>query len=429
MRNAIRHLRNNVGTAILSLLLAFVIWIAATLQDDPFESREYPAVLITVIKQPADTVLVEPLLERAVVTARAQASVLDDLRVSDFELVMDLSGVTPGMPVPVSVDEAISNGAVRIVAVEPEQQVVQLESIVTGSLSVTIEVRGQVARGYRTLTAVVVPEEVAVRGAESKVNEVVRVLGSVDVEEAREDVIEQVKVVPLAADGAVVPDVELIPSEVKVQVGVRRRVGYKPDVEVVPDLLGDPAAGYRLGSVQVEPQTVTLAGLPSVLEQLPGFVETLPISVTGATADLSVRTGLTLPTGVAVYGDNIVTITVQVFPIQSSRAMTTTVDVQDVRPGWVAVPSPGVVDVILEGPETVLSGMKSGDLRVIIDVDGYSLGVHRIQPDVLVPEGVTVVSVIPETIEVVLAVVPSVTPPSQVVTPTLTFTPTATSEP
>lgn len=429
MRNAIRHLRSNVGTVILSLLLGFVIWIAATLQDDPFESREYSAVPITVINQPEDTVLVEPLLERAVVTARAQASVLDDVRVSDFEVVMDLSGVTPGVPVPVSVDAAILNEAVRIVAVEPEQQVVHLESIVTKSEPVAIDVRGQVARGYRSLTAVVTPEEVAVRGAESSVNEVVRVVGSVDVEEAREDLIEQVKVVPLAADGAVVPDVELIPSEVRVQVGVRRRVGYKPDVEVVPDLLGDPAAGYRLGSVQVDPQTVTLAGLPSVLEQLPGFVETLPISVTGATADLVVRTGLTLPTGVAVYGDNIVTVTVQVFPIQSSRAMTATVDVQDVRPGWLAVPSPGVVDVILEGPETVLSGMKSGDLRVIVDVDGYSLGVHRLQPDVLVPEGVTVVSVIPETIEVVLAVVPSVTPPSQVVTPTLTFTPTATSEP
>ncbi len=59
MRNAIRHLRSNVGTVILSLLLGFVIWIAATLQDDPFESREYPAVPITVINQPGDTVLVD----------------------------------------------------------------------------------------------------------------------------------------------------------------------------------------------------------------------------------------------------------------------------------------------------------------------------------------------------------------------------------
>ena len=70
----------------------------------------------------------------------------------------------------------------------------------------------------------------------------------------------RVAVIAVDVDGNVVPGVEVAPSEVEVEVGVRRRVGYKPDVEVVPDLLGDPAAGYRLGSVQVEPQTVTLAG-------------------------------------------------------------------------------------------------------------------------------------------------------------------------
>jgi YbbR domain-containing protein len=171
---------------------------------------------------------------------------------------------------------------------------------------------------------------------------------------------------------------------------------------------------------------VTLAGLPSVLESLPGYIETLPISVTGATADLAVRAGLTLPTGVAIYGENTVTVTVQVFPIRSSRAMTATVDVQDIRPGWVAAPSPGVVDVILEGPGTQLAGLTSSDLQVIVDVDGYPLGVHRVEPDVLAPEGITVVSVIPETIEVVLEIEPTVTPvPTVALTRTITATVTA----
>jgi YbbR domain-containing protein len=385
-------------------------------------------VPITAINQSEGTVLVEPLAERAVVTARAQTSVLDALRVSDFAAVMDLSGVEAGVPEPVAVEATCSNEAVRVVAVEPEQQVVQLESIVTITLPVTMGVRGEVARGYRTLGTVVAPDEVAVRGAESDIEEVVEVIGFISVEGAREDVVELVNVVALADDGTVVSEVEVIPSVVEVEVGVRRRVGYKPDVEVVPDLLGDPAVGYRLGSVEVEPQTVTLEGLPSVLEELPGFVETLPISVTGATANLSVRTGLTLPTGVYVYGNNIVTVKVEVFPIQSSRAVTATVDVQDVRSGWVATPSPEVVDVILEGPDTILAGMTSDDLRVIVDVDGYSFGVHRVQPDVLVPESVTVVSVIPETIEVVLGVAPTVTP-ANTMTPTVTITPTGTSEP
>ena len=93
-----------------------------------------------------------------------------------------------------------------------------------------------------------------------------------------------------------------------------------------------------------------------------------------------------------------------------------------------ATPSPGVVDVILEGPDTTLAGYTSDDLQVIVDVDGYPLGVHRVEPDVLAPEGITVVSVIPETIEVVLAVAPTVTP-VQEMTPMRTITPTGTTEP
>jgi hypothetical protein len=54
--------------------------------------------------------------------------------------------------------------------------------------------------------------------------------------------------------------------------------------------------------------------------------------------------------------------------------------------------------------------------------------VHRVVPDVLAPEGVTVVNVIPETVEVVLSLIPPPTP-TVTVTPTLTITPTGTVEP
>jgi YbbR domain-containing protein len=165
-----------------------------------------------------------------------------------------------------------------------------------------------------------------------------------------------------------------------------------------------------------------LAGLPSVLDNLPGFIETSPISVISATQDLTVRSPLTVPQNVVVVGVDFVTVTVEVLPILSSRAMTATVEIRGVNAGWVVTASPGVVDVILEGPDTLLTGLTADDVRVIIDVFGLDLGVHRVEPDVLAPEGVTVVSVIPETIEVVIA--PGPTPePSLTVTPTVTTTP------
>jgi YbbR domain-containing protein len=123
-----------------------------------------------------------------------------------------------------------------------------------------------------------------------------------------------------------------------------------------------------------------------------------------------------------VVGVDFVTVTVELLPIQTSRAMTATVEIRGVSPGWIAIPSPSVVDVILEGPDAILAGMTANDIRVFLDVFGYSLGVHRVEPDVLAPQSVTVVSIIPETIEVAIEVMPLPTPAS-VTTPTVTTQP------
>jgi YbbR domain-containing protein len=245
----------------------------------------------------------------------------------------------------------------------------------------------------------------------------VSVTAAVDIEGAKEDIAEQVAVTARDADGRPVAGVRLAPEQVGVEVRVRQRVGYKPEVEVTPDLRVVPAEGYRLGSVSVKPSVVTLKGPPSILDEMPGFVETMPISVTSVTKNLTQRTPLTVPTGVVVVGVNYVTVTVEVLPIQSSRTMTTVVEIQGVPPEWTAIASPPEVDVILEGPDTVLSELQPGDIQILLNLYDYPLGVHRVQPVVLAPEDVTVVSVIPETIEVIIEEPRETTP----LTPTLPF--------
>jgi YbbR domain-containing protein len=344
---------------------------------------------------------------------------LVDLSASDFAATMDLSAVPPGIDSSVPISVTCSNEAVRIQSYAPQQETIRLEALGTITLPVAIERQGQAATGYLSVQPIAIPREVAVYGPEPFLAQVVAVTGSIDVSGAREDIVERVSVTPRDADGRLVAGVQWTPEQVEVSVGVRKRVGYKPDVEVVPDVRGDPAPGYRRGSVSVEPSTVTLSGPPQVLNDLPGFVKTLPISITGATAVLTERTPLTMPTSVVVVGINFVTVTVEVLPILSSQTMTAVVDVQGLSLGWIATLSPSEVDVILEGPDTLLAELTPEDLQVFVNLFNLSLGVHRVEPVVLAPEGITVVSVIPETIEVVIALPP---------TPSPTLTSTVTSE-
>jgi len=414
MINTLRHLLDNLSSVILSLLLAVAVWVVATLDADPFDVRSFAAVPVTPVHQPENTVLFEGDPARVEVDVRAPQSVLADLKTTDFVATMDLSAVQPGAPTSVPVSVTCGSEAVRITSYTPSLQAVYLEEVGTLTVPVEITTEGQVAMGYVATRPLVIPSEVLVDGPRPYLAEVAAVTGAVDVNGAREDVVTQVSVVPRDAAGRLVAGLQWSPDEVSVRVAVVRRVGYKPDVEIVPDLRGDPAPGYRRGSVSVEPSTVTLAGPSSVLNDLPGFVKTLPITITEATEVFTQRTPLTVPTNVVVVGVNYVTVTVEILPILGSRTMTGTVEVQGLSQGWVATLSPNEVDVILEGPDALLAVLTPDSIQVFVSLFGLGPGVHRVAPVVLAPEGIKVVSVIPETIEVVIGPLSTPSPTSAV---------------
>ncbi|NIV28028.1 MAG: hypothetical protein GWN58_00545, partial [Anaerolineae bacterium] len=68
------------------------------------------------------------------------------------------------------------------------------------------------------------------------------------------------------------------------------------------------------------PSTLTLAGPPLALNDLPGFIRTEPITITGMTEVLTERVPLSMPTNIVAVGVNYVTVTVSILPVLSSRA-------------------------------------------------------------------------------------------------------------
>jgi YbbR domain-containing protein len=411
-----KQLANNLSSMILALLLAVAVWIAATLQSDPFAVWEFANVPVDPVDQPEDTVFFEGDASNVSIRVRAPQSVLETLNLADFEAQVDLSGVEIGQPATVPISVTVENEGARIQSYSPEDLTVHLEAVQVLSLPVDITILGEVATGYQATRPTVNPEVAVVRGPVPYLDDVAAVTGSLNIGGAREDVSQRVNITPRDSDGRIVPTVEWEPEQVEVTVSVRRRLGFKPDVQVVPDLRGDPASGYRRGSVSVDPSTVTLQGPTAVLADLPGFVTTFPISITGATEDLVVRRPLTVPNSVVVVEGNYILVSVEILPVVSSRTLTRTVEVEGLSQGWEATLSPATVQVIVDGPETLLQELDPESLQVFVNLAGYSLGVHRVVPSRFAPEGVRVVSVIPETIEVVIELPPTQQPPTATLT-------------
>jgi hypothetical protein len=95
----------------------------------------------------------------------------------------------------------------------------------------------------------------------------------------------------------------------------------------------------------------------------------------------------------------LVQVSVGISPIESSLALT---DVLVESTGLLAIQTsiiePQKVDLIVTGPLTILQGLNALDLRVLVDLTGYSSGKYTLEPKLLlnVP-GLRISSISPKT--------------------------------
>jgi len=200
---------------------------------------------------------------------------------------------------------------------------------------------------------------------------------------------------------------------------------------------GQVANGYRLTNIFVSPVgVVVFSSNPELVNNLPGYVETQPIDLSGKEDDFETLLELNLPSGIEVVGDPKVLVQVSIAAIESSLAISLPVEVINLAPGLEAVSSPATVNVILSGPVPVLNTLGPTDVRAVVDLTGYEAGVYQLIPQInILPERVEKVSILPASVEITITIASTPTQtgtpggtlvPQRTPTPTATRTPTAT---
>jgi YbbR domain-containing protein len=176
---------------------------------------------------------------------------------------------------------------------------------------------------------------------------------------------------------------------------------------------GQVAAGYRLENISVFPPVITVfASDPELVNSLPGVVETQILDLQEAREDISTRLMLTLPQNISIVGPQTVEVQVAISPIQTSiTLLNQAMNVVGLSEGLAAQVSPQTVDVIISGPLPVLDALTPQDIIVTVDVTGLSVGTYQINPTVeILVDNVIVESILPGTVEVVIAIPGTATP-------------------
>jgi len=401
-----RWLRRNFGTLLLSFLLALAVWVSAVLSEDPNEVRVYPHdVPIKAVGLRDDLMVVDGLPASARVSLRAPRSLWTQINgdPNSVRAEVNLNGLGPGKhTVPVTVSVAYRPS--EVVSVTPMRLTIALDRKATKDVPVIVNTRGEVAVGYYASTPVASPSTVTVSGPESVVQHVEAVQAELSIEGARETIKRELPLVAVDADGQRVSGVEIEPSRATITVAVRQMGGYR-DVAVKVRLVGQVASGYRITNVTVSPPVVTVFSQePQKVRDLPGFVETEPLDVTGATDDIDARLKLVLPEGISLVGEDTVLVQVGVAAIETSITMSLPVEVTGLDADLeVKEISPQLVDVILSGPLPVLESLQPSAVRVTVDASGLTAGTYQLAPNVeVLKQQVQVESFLPVTVEVTL---------------------------
>jgi YbbR domain-containing protein len=423
----LRWLGRNLSTIVLALVLAVAVWVSAVLAADPNQEGVYArTVPVELRNQDPDLIIVNQPASQVRLTLNAPRSIWDKLNANPnyVKAWIDLNGLEPGEHL-VNVETSISLSPSRVVQVEPEEATVVLEPLVSRTIDVNTVVTGDPALGYRKDAAYSNPSEVTISGPESLVSRVSEVRASMDIAGASQTVQRNIALQPMDESGNPVQGISISPQQVQVSQPVSL-LGGSRNVVVKVVTTGQVAEGYWLTNISVTPPNVTVFSTnPELVNDLPGWVETMPLELNGLSDDIDVRAELNLPEGVTMVGEESVLVRVGVAALEGNLTMTLVPEIVGLPPDLLAEFSPETIDVILSGPLPLLYNLTPAAVRVTLDLTGLEPGGYQITPVVdLLPEGIEVVSLQPAAVQVTITVAPTPTP-TGITTPTPILSPTA----
>jgi YbbR domain-containing protein len=393
--------RENVGLAALSVVLGFALWIFVTDTENPTRSGTLPFDLpVEAVNVPGDLALAG-----SPVNVRVKVEVADDvwntLTMADFKATVDLDGLQAGSyDLPVRVEPLTGRGNLRVTQVIPDTLQVELKSLFSKSVSLSVSLEGTPPPGYEASVPDVDAETVLVTGTQDRVTLVSQAVAKLDLSGHTADVTQAVRLEARDSRGFLVEGVSLEPSVMNVSVKISQ-TEFSRALVISPTVTGSPADGYNVVSVTAEPAVATAFGPQSFVGEA-ATIRTQPIDITGADGDVVKTVALDLPADVSVSGGTSVTVTVKIEPAEGRRTLGITVAAVGLDANLSISGALPFVEVVLLGQLPSLQELRPNDIAATINLSGLGAGTHEISVAVSAPAGASVADVLPEKVSVTL---------------------------
>ena len=422
-----KNMINKFTLKILSLIIAVLIWLLVRNVDDPIIVRTFYEIPVTIenasyLAENLEIPLLVDGKDTVKVRIKGARSVVSQLKKEDITAVADMTQIiskdTTPIMVPVEVTcTGISDSDITVrprniqVDIEKQKSVEKTIAVSTGDT--------QPDKDYEIGNLKANPEKVTISGPETIINKIDKVVALIDVTGRKESNIEiksQLKIYDKNLDELSPKQLEYLNIKEISDNTIRIQAQFwkvKQNVKIKAEYSGEPKHGYEVDSINLVPDTISVAGTDEALKKLEQEGNTLEIpgkyiDVTDKTGDFEQNIDLSelLPEDLKLVRDlnSSVIATVKILPYNSRdyEVSVTQIEADNKAEDLDLVFQDEQITIRAKAKEQDLDSLSAANIQVQIDLSGYGEGEYEVPVTVTLPSGYELV----ESIKVKVKLVP-----------------------
>lgn len=379
-----KKLTNNLKLKILSVFLAFFVWLAVTNISNPdvTATKEVPLEVLNEDVLSTNGKTYELIDNRSTVTVAYKVRTLDagSISASDFRAYIDLADMyEPTGAVPVKVD--VKNNKVDAVTAKPMVIRVTTEDIQQKKFDLTAYTEGKTEAGYREGTVNIVPSSVVVSGPESQVGRISTVGITIRLDGANSDLsgTAQIQCFDANRNKITLDDrvsLSRLEADYTLSILKVKTLGLNFETE------GRVADGYRFTGIESNVNSVDVVGLKSDLAEINAInIPKSELNMDGASEDKEVIIDLNkyLPENVELAdSNNKIHVTLKVEPLETRTIELKTSKIRQVGASsrYSYQYDRDVIRLSIKGLKEDLDQLTDDSLEAEVDVSDMTPGTH-----------------------------------------------------
>lgn len=422
-----KNMINKFTLKVLSLIIAILIWLLVRNVDNPIVVRTFYEIPVSIenasyLAENLEIPLLVDGKDTVKVRVKGARSVVSKLKKEDIKAVADMTQIISKDTTPIMVPVEVTGTGISDSDITVRPRNIQVDIEKQKSVEKTIAVSTgdtQPDKDYEIGNLKANPEKVTISGPETIINKIDKVVALIDVTGRKESNIEiksQLKIYDKNLDELSPKQLEYLNIKEISDNTIRIQAQFwkvKQNVKIKAEYSGEPKRGYEVDSINLVPDTISVAGTDEALKKLEQEGNTLEIpgkyiDVTDKTGDFEQNIDLSelLPEDLKLVRDlnSSVIATVKILPYNSRdyEVSVTQIEADNKAEDLDLVFQDEQITIRAKAKEQDLDSLSAANIQVQIDLSGYGEGEYEVPVTVTLPGGYELV----ESIKVKVKLVP-----------------------